>query len=195
MQRPTTKKGRENGCELWTYILPNLLCALSVWWDIPVLPLHFVRGSHHVHSRCIQTFNCCGLFHPNSHRCALLLQWKLDIKRSDMATRFELATRSVTSPDSENFAPLELQDSLTWKILALPYQKYTFSERKFHEEFKYGIQYDIGSGTKILWLKIFGFWGPQNWIFARSISHSPFDPISNSIAYLNSSLNFLSGDI
>ena len=27
--------------------------------------------------------------------------------------RFELATRSVTSPDSENVAPLELQDSLT----------------------------------------------------------------------------------
>ena len=26
---------------------------------------------------------------------------------------FELATRSVTSPDSENVAPLELQDSLT----------------------------------------------------------------------------------
>ena len=30
-----------------------------------------------------------------------------------LAMRFELATRSVTSPDSENFAPLELQDSLT----------------------------------------------------------------------------------
>ena len=104
-----------------------------------------------------------------------------------MALHFELATQSVTSLDSENLAPLELQDSLTWKILALPYQKYTFSERKFHEEFKYGIQYDIGSGTEILWLKIFGFWGPQKWIFARSISHSPFDPINNSTAYLNSS--------
>ena len=67
-----------------------------------------------------------------------------------MAMRFELATRSVTAPDSENFAPLELQDSLTWEILTLPYQKYTFSERKFHEKFKYGIKYDIGSGTKIL---------------------------------------------
>ena len=106
---------------------------------------------------------------------------------NNVAMRFELATRSVTSPDSENFAPLELQDSLTWKILALPYQKYTFSERKFHEEFKYGIQYDIGSGTKLLWLKIFGFWGPQKRFFARSISHSPFDSISNSTAYLNSS--------
>ena len=30
-----------------------------------------------------------------------------------MAMCFELATRSVTSPDSENCAPLELQDSLT----------------------------------------------------------------------------------
>ena len=36
---------------------------------------------------------------------------------------FELATRSVTSPDSEVFAPLELQDSLTSEILALPYSK------------------------------------------------------------------------
>ena len=69
----------------------------------------------------------------------------------NMAMCFELATRSVTSPDSENFAPLELQDSLTWEILALPYQKYTFSERKFHEEFKYGIKQDVGWSTKILW--------------------------------------------
>ena len=66
-----------------------------------------------------------------------------------MAMRFELATRSITAPDSENVAPLELQDGLTWEILALPYQKYIFSERKFHEKFKYGIIYDIGSGTKI----------------------------------------------
>ena len=61
---------------------------------------------------------------------------------------FELATRSVTSPDSENVAPLELQDSLTWEILALPYQKYTFSERKLHEEFKYGIKNEVGWSTK-----------------------------------------------
>ena len=53
-----------------------------------------------------------------------------------LAMRFELATRSVTSPNSENVAPLELQDSLTCEILALPYQKYTFSERKCHEESK-----------------------------------------------------------
>ena len=109
--------------------------------------------------------------------------------------RFELATRSVTSPDSDNFAPLELQDSLTLKILALPYQKYTFSERKFHEEFKYGIQYDIGSGTKIFITENIWSLRTKKMNFARSISHSPFDPISNSTAYLNSSLNFLSGDI
>ena len=30
-----------------------------------------------------------------------------------MAMRFELATRRVTSPNSENVAPLELQNSLT----------------------------------------------------------------------------------
>ena len=42
-----------------------------------------------------------------------MVQWNLVIKRSDMAMHFELATRSVTSPDSENFAPLELQDSFT----------------------------------------------------------------------------------
>ena len=35
------------------------------------------------------------------------------VQVNDMAMRFELATRSVTSPNSENFAPLELQDSLT----------------------------------------------------------------------------------
>ena len=61
-----------------------------------------------------------------------------------MAMCFELATRSVTSPDSENFAPLELQDSLTLEILAYHIQKYTFSERKFHEEFKYGIKNEVG---------------------------------------------------
>ena len=123
-------------------------------------------------------------------------KWRLDtfvikknsaVRFSYMAMRFELATRSVTAPDSENCAPLELQDSLTWKILALPYQKYTFSERKFHEEFKYGIQYDIGSGTKMLWLKIFGFWGPKKMNFCKVHISPPFNPISNSTAYLNSS--------
>ena len=75
---------------------------------------------------------------------------------------FELATRSVTSPDSENVAPLELQDSLTWEILALPYQKYTFSERKLHEEFKYGIKNEVGWSTKILWPISSWIWGPKN---------------------------------
>ena len=72
---------------------------------------------------------------------------------------FELASRHPkrSSPDSDNFAPLQLQDSLTWKIFALPYQKSIFSGRRFHEEFKYADKYDIGSGTKIVWLKIFGF--------------------------------------
>ena len=55
-----------------------------------------------------------------------------------MAMRFELATWRVTSPDSEIFTPFELQVNFTQKMLALPYQKYTFSERKFDEEFKYG---------------------------------------------------------
>ena len=75
---------------------------------------------------------------------------------------FELATRSVTSPDSENCAPLELQDSLTWEILALPYQKYTFSERRFHEEFKYGIKNEVGWRVKILWPIFSWFWEPKN---------------------------------
>ena len=40
-----------------------------------------------------------------------------------MAMRFELATRRVTSPDSEIFTPFELQVNFTQKMLALPYQK------------------------------------------------------------------------
>ena len=87
--------------------------------------------------------------------------------------RFELATRRVTSPDSEIFTPFELQVNFTQKMLALPYQKYTFSERKFDEEFKYGFENEVGWGTNILWLKIFGFCGPQNQIFLRAISLFP----------------------
>ena len=60
------------------------------------------------------------------------------------AMRFELATRRVTSPDSEIFTPFELQVNFTQKMLALPYQKYTFSERKFDEEFKYGFENEVG---------------------------------------------------
>ena len=63
---------------------------------------------------------------------------------SIMAMRFELATRRVTSPDSEMFTPFELQVNFTQKMLALPYQKYTFSERKFDEEFKYGFENEGG---------------------------------------------------
>ena len=57
-----------------------------------------------------------------------------------MAMRFELATRRVTSPDSEMFTPFELQVNFTQIFLALPYQKYTYSERIFDEEFKYGFE-------------------------------------------------------
>ena len=87
--------------------------------------------------------------------------------------RFELATRRVTSPDSEIFTPFELQVNFTQKMLALPYQKYTFSERKFDEEFKYGFENEVGWGTNILWLKLFRFCGPQNQIFLRAISLFP----------------------
>ena len=50
------------------------------------------------------------------------------------------------SPSSENSTPLKLQDDLIWEMLALLYdlyQKDTFSERKFHEEFKYGIKGNV----------------------------------------------------
>ena len=119
-------------------------------------------------------------------------EWFLSI--SIKAMRFELATRSVTSPDSENFAPLELQNSLTWKILALPYQKYTFSERKFHEEFKYGTQYDIGSDTKILWLKIFGFEDHKN-DFLQGPYLTPPLILSVTLQHIWFLIKFLSGDI
>ena len=87
--------------------------------------------------------------------------------------RFELATRRITSPDSEIFTTFELQVNFTQKMLALPYQKYTFSERKFDEEFKYGFENEGGWGTNILWLKIFEFCRPQNQIFLRAISLFP----------------------
>ena len=46
-------------------------------------------------------------------------------------------------PDSEIFTPFELQVNFTQKMLALPYQKYVFSERKFDEEFKYGFENEV----------------------------------------------------
>ena len=52
--------------------------------------------------------------------------------------RFQLTTQALHQPILKNDAPLVLQDSSTWKILALPYQKYTFSEWKIHEELFYG---------------------------------------------------------
>ena len=58
--------------------------------------------------------------------------------------RLELATLSVTSPDSENFTPFESQVNFTQLMLDLPYQKYTFSESKFNEEFKYCIEIEVG---------------------------------------------------
>ena len=47
------------------------------------------------------------------------------------------ATRSVTSPDSEKLAPLELQDSLTWEIL--PYHMIS-KVYIFWKEISWGIQ-------------------------------------------------------
>ena len=111
------------------------------------------------------------------------------------AMRFELATRRVTSPDSEIFTPFELQVNFTQKMLALPYQKYTFSERKFDEKFKYGFENKVGWGTNILWLKIFGFCGPQNQIISENHISFPYYQIYFSSAYLVSSSNFLSENV
>ena len=81
----------------------------------------------------------------NSFRLLLECSWSILMTYAMlyMAMRFELATRRVTLPDSDIFTPFELQVNFTQKMLALPYQKYTFSERKFDEEFKYGFENEV----------------------------------------------------
>ena len=79
-----------------------------------------------------------------------------------MAMRFELATRRVTSPDSEMFTPFELQVNFTQKMLALPYQKYTFSERKFDEEFNYQIYFSSA---------YLDFWIPHQMSFQKMYNY------------------------
>ena len=57
---------------------------------------------------------------------------------------FELATHSVTLRDSKKIASIAHQVSITSEVFTLPIQKYTFSERKFHEEFKYATKNWVG---------------------------------------------------
>ena len=80
-------------------ILNHIKCRMIGFW------LRLVKGKETKHSCTILKFllHLQGDIHSPSKS-----QWL-----SFMAMCFELATRSVTSPDSENFAPLELQDSLT----------------------------------------------------------------------------------
>ena len=113
-----------------------------------------------------------------------------------MAMRFELATRRVTSPDSEIFTPFELQVNFTQTMLALPYQKYTFSERKFDEEFKYGFENEVGWGTNILWLMTIQILRTTKSNFSESHISFPYYQIYFSSAYLDyASSNFLSENI
>ena len=55
------------------------------------------------------------------------------------AMRFELATLSVALCNFQNDAPFTFQMSITTEVLTPLPQKYTFSERKFDEESKYGL--------------------------------------------------------
>ena len=56
----------------------------------------------------------------------------------------ELATHSVTLHDSKKIASIALQVSITSEEFTLPIQKYTFSERNFHEEFKHATKNWVG---------------------------------------------------
>ena len=128
--------------------------------------------------------------------CALIQLFMLLVKYYNMAMRFELATRRVTSPDSEIFTPFELQVNFTQKMLALPYQKYSYI---FWKEIWWGIQIwlwnEVGWGTNILWLNILGFCGPQNQFFSESHISFPYYQIYFSSAYLDSSSDFLSENV
>ena len=61
-----------------------------------------------------------------------------------MAMCLELATRSVTLCNSKKIPSIALQVSITSEVFTLPIQKYTFSESKFHEEFKYATKNWVG---------------------------------------------------
>ena len=56
----------------------------------------------------------------------------------------ELATLSVTLHNSKKITHVALQVSITSEVLTLPIEKYTFSERKFHEKFKYATENWVG---------------------------------------------------
>ena len=60
------------------------------------------------------------------------------------AMRFELAPFCVTSPKFGNCARISIRVAITLKILTLPLQKYTFSEREYPEDFKNGIENWVG---------------------------------------------------
>ena len=61
-----------------------------------------------------------------------------------MVMRLELAPICVAQSFLQHFAPFELYINIKTLLNTPPYEKYTFSEWKLYEEFKYDIQKCVG---------------------------------------------------
>ena len=63
--------------------------------------------------------------------------------------RVELTLICVAQSFLQHFAPFELHINIKTLLNTPPYQKYTFSERKLHEESKYDIQKCVGGRVRM----------------------------------------------
>ena len=86
--------------------------------------------------------------------------------------RLELAPFCVAQSFLQHFAPFELHINIKTLLNTPPYQKYTFSERKLHEESKYDTQKYVGGRVRMSGLRKSTFLD-QIWNFP-SCSISPY---------------------
>ena len=70
-----------------------------------------------------------------------------------MVVRLELAPICVAQSFLQHFAPFELHINIKTLLTTPPYEKYTFSERKLHEESKYDVQKCVGGRGRMSGLR------------------------------------------
>ena len=92
-----------------------------------------------------------------------------------MVVRLELATICVAQPFLQHFALFEVHINIKTLLNTLPYQKYTFSERKLHEKSKYDIQKCVGGRVRMSRLRKSTFLD-QIWIFLHVSYHLTLNP-------------------
>ena len=129
-----------------------------------------------------------NVFRPPKAKHTLHMYLQKDPSFIVMVVRLELAPICVAQSFLQHFAPFELHINMKTLLNTPLYEKYTFSERKLHEESKYDVQKCVGGRVRMSGLRNPHFWIKFGISFMCHIT-LPSTPTSNISSDLNSLWN------